>query len=96
MAGYYWYGSKRKGPVRPPRWVDNLLTDTTPDNETAEKPCDEVNETEFETETEELQSESTPESESTISIEDQEPAATRKQSGRYSLRGRVHPPDRFQ
>ena len=76
--------------------MDNLLTDTAPGDETAEKPCDEVNETEFETETEELQSESIPKSESAISIKDQEPAATRKQSGRYSLRGRVHPPDRFQ
>ena len=26
-AGYYWYGTKRKGPGRPPRWVDALLAD---------------------------------------------------------------------
>lgn len=26
-AGYYWYGTKRKGPGRPPRWVDNLLAE---------------------------------------------------------------------
>ena len=25
-AGFYWYGTKRKGPGRPPRWVDALLT----------------------------------------------------------------------
>ena len=24
-AGYYWYGGKRRGPGRPPRWVDRLL-----------------------------------------------------------------------
>ena len=24
-AGYYWYGGKRKGPGRPPKWVDRLL-----------------------------------------------------------------------
>ena len=24
-AGYYWYGSKRKGPGRPPRWVRDVL-----------------------------------------------------------------------
>ena len=24
-AGYYWYGGKRKGPGRPPKWVDQLL-----------------------------------------------------------------------
>ena len=25
-AGYYWYGSGRRGPGRPPRWVDQLLS----------------------------------------------------------------------
>ena len=24
-SGYYWYGGKRKGPGRPPKWVDSLL-----------------------------------------------------------------------
>ena len=24
-AGYYWYGGKRKGPGRPPKWVDKML-----------------------------------------------------------------------
>ena len=24
-AGFYWYGGKRKGPGRPPKWVDRLL-----------------------------------------------------------------------
>ena len=24
-AGYFWYGGKRKGPGRPPKWVDQLL-----------------------------------------------------------------------
>ena len=24
-AGFYWYGTKRKGPGRPPRWVENIL-----------------------------------------------------------------------
>ena len=27
LAGYYWYGTKRKGPGRPPRWVEKLLTE---------------------------------------------------------------------
>ena len=26
-AGYYWYGGKRKGPGRPPKWVDRLLSE---------------------------------------------------------------------
>ena len=25
-ASYYWYGNKRKGPGRPPKWVNDLLT----------------------------------------------------------------------
>ena len=25
-AGYYWYGGKRKGPGRPPKWVDQFLS----------------------------------------------------------------------
>lgn len=25
-AGYFWYGNKRKGPGRPPKWVNDLLT----------------------------------------------------------------------
>ena len=25
-AGYYWYGTKRKGPGRPPRWVQDVLS----------------------------------------------------------------------
>ena len=28
MAGYYWYGNKRKGPGRPPKWVETVLTGT--------------------------------------------------------------------
>ena len=27
MAGHYWYGTKRKGPGRPPRWVERVLSD---------------------------------------------------------------------
>ena len=29
-AGYYWYGGKRRGPGRPPRWVERLLTSGVP------------------------------------------------------------------
>ena len=27
LAGYYWYGNKRKGPGRPPKWVEKILSD---------------------------------------------------------------------
>lgn len=26
-AGYYWYGTKCKGPGRPPRWVERMLSE---------------------------------------------------------------------
>lgn len=28
LAGYYWYGNKRKGPGHPPKWVEKILSDT--------------------------------------------------------------------
>jgi len=31
MARYYWYGNKRKGPGRPPKWVVNILSDNITD-----------------------------------------------------------------
>jgi hypothetical protein len=39
-AGYYWYGNKRKGPGRPPKWVEKLLsaTDKEEDNVPHEDP----------------------------------------------------------
>ena len=37
-AGYFWYGGRRKGPGRPPKWVDTLLASgrTCTSNSTAE------------------------------------------------------------
>ena len=35
MAGYYWYGSKKKGPGQPPRWVENILAECDPTREAA-------------------------------------------------------------
>jgi hypothetical protein len=40
-AGYYWYGNKRKGPGRPPKWVVTLLSDDSypeVDTPTADSP----------------------------------------------------------
>ena len=36
-AGYYWYGSKRKGPGRPPRWVRDVLAGQDSSNPLAEQ-----------------------------------------------------------
>ena len=44
MAGYYWYGSKRKGPGRPPKWVEDVLSDAadrTRSEESADVPSEE-------------------------------------------------------
>ena len=40
LAGYYWYGNKRKGPGRPPKWVEKILSDADKeeDNESLEGP----------------------------------------------------------
>ena len=32
-AGFYWYGTKRKGPGRPPKWVERVLSDSESDTE---------------------------------------------------------------
>ena len=32
-AGYHWYGDRRVSPGRPPRWVDRLLQDQSPNSE---------------------------------------------------------------
>ena len=32
-GGYFWYGGKRKGPGRPPKWVDNFLHSKDPTNQ---------------------------------------------------------------
>ena len=53
MAGYYWYGNKRKGPGRPPKWVETALGDEqgacqepdasqAPDGDTIQEPDDDA------------------------------------------------------
>ena len=32
-AGFYWYGEKRSGPGRPPKWVSKLLDKLLEDND---------------------------------------------------------------
>ena len=40
-AGYYWYGNKRRGPGRPPKWVNNLLS-TGKDTDTSHVTCRQI------------------------------------------------------
>ena len=40
-AGYYWYGGKRSGPGRPPKWVDKLMrSDNQEDRDVQPKAAD--------------------------------------------------------
>ena len=39
-AGYYWYGGKRKGPGRPPKWVDEFLSSPDTAQECSTAPRD--------------------------------------------------------
>ena len=37
-AGFFWYGGRRSGPGRPPKWVDQLLQDATQARELVQDP----------------------------------------------------------
>ena len=101
-AGYYWYGGKRKGPGRPPRWVDEFLSDqTSPDN--SESTVDHDNET-SPSETDESKEADYPEGEDEADssageseAESTQPGADQqvRKSGRFHLRERVLPPQRY-
>ena len=41
-AGYYWYGTRRSGPGRPPKWVEDMCSDSAqpPSKEQTTSPCD--------------------------------------------------------
>ena len=41
-AGYYWYGQKRTSPGRPPKWVEQLLTKGTGDEQNGDAPIDQL------------------------------------------------------
>ena len=39
-AGYFWYGGKRKGTGKPPRWVEELLSYCEEEDASQLEPCD--------------------------------------------------------
>ena len=95
MAGYYWYGNKRKGPGWPPKWVENVLAGTS-DCGKEERDDTPVNEPENEPEEElSVDNQSTAGVNHEDQVESQKASDSRKQSGRYLLRERVHPPARL-
>ena len=40
-AGYFWYGNKRHGPGRPPKWVDLMLNAEEPEETIEEQESEE-------------------------------------------------------
>ena len=90
-AGFYWYGKKRRGPGRPPKWVEQLLDNGNP-MELGDDPCsDESGARASDLEDSDLE---TNVEQSTDSRE-QESSPLRAETDRYSLRRRVSPPDRL-
>ena len=89
-SGFYWYGGRRRGPGRPPRWVRELMEfseDVVPQPPPAAETESGVEES--------VAPEGEPEPSSEQPEPGGEPQSTR-QSDRYPLRRRVVPPDRYQ
>ena len=80
-SGFYWYGGRRRGPGRPPKWVDELMEFS---GDVAPQPLPAA----------EAETEIPPEAEPEMS---EEPGGEpHRQNGRYPLRGRAVPPNRYQ
>ena len=88
-AGYYWYGNKRKGPGRPPKWVDDLLT-TGEDREMPPSQTD-LPETDIKSQSEVAQEPEVCDSDSEQEVE-AESIPVRTGAEHYGLRRRVSPP----
>ena len=94
-AGYYWYGNKRKGPGRPPKWVNDLLT-TGEDREMPPSQTD-LPETDIESQSEVAEEAEMCDSDSEPvqqEVED-ESIPVRTGAEHYGLRRRVSPPKRL-
>ena len=93
MAGYYWYGNKRKGPGRPPKWVEKALAETPIQDENTDGPSDRTDD-----DTARPSSDVT----RTTDLAPDPPQETRssqereRSSQRYSLRKNPLPPQRLQ
>ena len=93
-AGYYWYGNKRKGPGRPPKWVDDLLT-TGNDEEPCQSKTDEL-ETDVESQLEEPEEPEVKNSDPELMPEvENESMPARTGTERYGLRRCVSPPKKL-
>ena len=104
LAGYYWYGNKRKGPGRPPKWVEKILSAT--DEEDANGPQEEpIADTESQEEPESSMASIADTESSVVSMDPEltESETTKSESeqvnsrvsNRYSLRRSRKPPERL-
>ena len=101
-AGYFWYGSRRHSPGRPPKWVQNLLQSSEelvePDMESSPEESDQEDNssTQDNSVTETNLAESDPESDTDSNAGVETPELPERTSGgRYSLRHRTKAPDRL-
>ena len=103
LAGYYWYGNKRKGPGLPPKWVEKILSATYEDaNEPQEEP---IADTESQEEPESSMASIADTESSVVSMDPEltESETTKSESeqvnsrvsNRYSLRRSRKPPERL-
>ena len=81
-SGFYWYGGRRRGPGRPPKWVEELMEFS---GDVAPQPLPAA----------EAETGIPPGAEPELNEERLDPPQLIRQSDRYSLRGRVVPPDQY-
>lgn len=107
-AGYYWYGTKRHSPGRPPKWVQNLMSGEPPNAETeclvepiAEDPEPDSDSNPSSADSDSDAAEDEAEREAELRVESEGPprctAIVRPPdvNSRYTLRRRVAAPDRL-
>ena len=107
--GYYWYGGRRCGPGRPPKWVEAIITEEGPDTDKGTEPAealhsltdDSLVETPFPESDQHLAEDVTAEREDVSSTRTQ-PDTTKAVGNdslqaptRYSLRTSRRPPERY-
>ena len=92
-AGYFWYGSKRRGPGRPPKWTEALMQRGQLTGECFAEADDSTEEADAQAESSDEPTESAGlEADTCTACDEMPPPRT---SGRYSLRRQVQAPDRL-
>ena len=93
--GYFWYGNKRRGPGRPPKWIDKLVKKSTTSEEVSDDSDDEqLSEADEENSDANPQVESEPEDESN-ELESSHTIPTPPPTRTRTRTRTVKPPDRL-